>query len=72
MAMGQEGDWTDRSEISFQYSLATQCELLVCVCITQQWKIPLGECAVQIGEGPCPKGEIRQQLNVDGELQPFC
>lgn len=27
--------------------------------------------AVQIGEGPCPKGEIRQQVNVDAELQLF-
>lgn len=34
--MGHEGDWIDQSEISFQYSLATQRELLVFVCITQQ------------------------------------
>lgn len=70
--MGHEGDWTGQSEISFQYSLATQRELLVCM--TQQWKIPLGEqraSAVQIGEGPCPEGGIRQQVNVDGELQLF-
>lgn len=34
--MGPEGGWIDQSEISFQYSLATQCDLLVFVCITQQ------------------------------------
>lgn len=34
--LGFEGDRTDHSEISFQYSLATQRELFVFVCIAQQ------------------------------------
>jgi len=41
--MGREGDWIDQSESSFEYSLVAQRELLVFVCITQRWKIPVGE-----------------------------